>query len=228
MDGKERTVSLREIVRSGILLAIFGLLLSEASGVFLLFAFQGFRFSPSRILGVHYALALGLIIALRGWVLLAYGRWAFERGIWDYSWKIEKRGAGLILGIVLFAAAWKIGFVPARVHPLQEFFHLFQKYGPVWGLLNSALQFVYYILEGFLILFLLDAFQRAGELKFGTKAFPWGGIGLILFWASLHFLKGLSTGFYAAFLSILFGISYIIDRRNASTIILSWLATVLF
>ena len=90
------------------------------------------------------------------------------------------------------------------------------------ALLGVTALFVYYLAETLVITILVAFAQRAGELRFGHREVPWGGILLALTWGVMHvFLQGLSTGLYAIFVSVLYGVIYALGpRRLAPTVAL--------
>lgn len=86
--------------------------------------------------------------------------------------------------------------------------------------------FIYYVAEALVIVVLVAFAQRAGELRFGRRGVPWGGLLLACTWGVTHiFLQGPSAGFYAIFASVLYGVIYVVGpRRLAPTIALIGIA----
>ena len=211
----------KNTLRGGVLLVLSGLYLSEISGVFFLFATQKFHFSSRKITGTTYAVSLFIICSLRYLSLYYYQKWIKEKGVYRINFSINIISIFFFLATFLFAALWngKVIFPPLFV---KEYIHFFKKFGIFWGGISSFLQTVYYILEGFLIVYIIDSFQTAGETLILSR-FPWGVFALVLFWGSIHFLKGTSTGIYGLILASLLGLFYLADKRNGLTVLISWL-----
>lgn len=69
-----------------------------------------------------------------------------------------------------------------------------------------ALLIVYYLCETALIVLVLALGQRAGEMRFGRPALPWGGLLLAITWGAIHILlQGPAAGIYAMAAAVLYG-----------------------
>lgn len=78
------------------------------------------------------------------------------------------------------------------------------------------MQYIYYILEGILISYIVIFSQEFFNKLFKTKYIPWGSIICMLTWGAGHiFSKNLSTGIYAIILAFLFGITHLILNKNS-------------
>lgn len=65
---------------------------------------------------------------------------------------------------------------------------------------------LYYLCEAAVIVLTLALGQRAGEMRFGTPAVPWGGFVLALTWGAVHILlQGPAAGVYAMAAAVLYG-----------------------
>lgn len=123
-------------------------------------------------------------------------------------------------GIVVAVAA----AVGVRAAILQEW-KLPAEYGrlaadnPHTAPLLFAVLLVYYLCEAAVVVLLVALGQRAGEMRFGRPAIPWGGLVLALTWGATHILlQGPATGLYAMLASVLYGVVFALgNRRFAST-----------
>jgi len=82
-----------------------------------------------------------------------------------------------------------------------------------------AVLLAYYLCEVAVVVLLVVLGQRAGELRFGRPAVPWGGLVLALTWGATHILlQGPATGLYAMLASLLYGLVFSLgNRRFAAT-----------
>ena len=103
---------------------------------------------------------------------------------------------------------------------IGEFSSKINTYGQM-GWIAYIFQYIYYLFETVLVLLIIAFGQQYGELTFRLKSkwssrIPWGGIICGISWGIVHMLtKGsLSTGLVAAFCSILYGITYLLVKKN--------------
>jgi hypothetical protein len=84
------------------------------------------------------------------------------------------------------------------------------------GWLKFIFQYIYYIFESVLFVLMIVFGQRAGEIFFGKKNIPWGGIFTALTWGLVHMAtKGsLSAGISSFADGLLYGLVYIACRKN--------------
>ena len=81
--------------------------------------------------------------------------------------------------------------------------------------LAGALLVAYYLCESLVIVLVLALGQRAGELRFGRPAIPWGGMLLAITWGATHILlQGPATGIYAIAASLLYGCIHALGSRR--------------
>lgn len=79
-----------------------------------------------------------------------------------------------------------------------------------------ALLMLYYLCEAMVIVLVIALGQRAGELRFGLPALPWGGFVLACTWGATHILlRGPAAGLYAMFAAVLYGCIQSLGRRSA-------------
>lgn len=105
---------------------------------------------------------------------------------------------------------------------IGEFSSKMSTYGQM-GWIAYIFQYIYYLFETVLVLLIIAFGQHYGELTFKLKSkwssmIPWGGIICGISWGIVHLLtKGsLSTGLVAAFCSILYGMTYVLVKKNIS------------
>lgn len=86
------------------------------------------------------------------------------------------------------------------------------------GLLMFIFQYIYYIFETVMVLLIIIFGQQAGEIWFKKRWVPWGGILVALTWGLVHSLtKGdLLIGLVACFDGLLYGIAYLVVKRNVT------------
>ncbi len=130
--------------------------------------------------------------------------------------------AAVVLAIGLRALAlqeWKL---------VEEYGRIVDDHGTRAPLVFACL-LLYYLSETIVIVLVLALGQRAGELRFGSPAFPWGGLVLAVTWGATHvLLQGPATGIYAMGASLLYGVIYCLgNRRLASTFAIVALAFIL-
>jgi hypothetical protein len=83
------------------------------------------------------------------------------------------------------------------------------------GIVKSIFQNIYYLFEAALILLTIVFGQKFGEMLIKEGNLPYGGIFLALTWGLIHILlQGPLTGLYAFGMSILYGIVYILLKKN--------------
>lgn len=115
----------------------------------------------------------------------------------------------LLLSLVISISTWNF-----RFKPMVEFNNMMICYGES-GVLAFIFQYIYYIFETALIVLIIAFSQKAGEDKFQNKKFPWGGVFLGITWGLMHVLtKDLQTGIMCFVISILFGIVFLLLKKN--------------
>ena len=145
------------------------------------------------------------------WAAVAFGllRGSQRLGLNTLSQK-EKIGTGhwlaaaLLLAVSIAVSIWDWNGIKI----IKEF-----EYN---GLLKFIFQYIYYIFEAVLVLLIIIFGQQAGELWFRNRYVPWGGILAALTWGLVHSLtKGdLLTGLIACFGALLYGIAYLVVKKN--------------
>lgn len=112
--------------------------------------------------------------------------------------------------------------------PRAEWEGLVEGDGELAPIAGAAL-LLYYACETLVVVTVLACGQRAGELRFGRPAVPWGGLVLALTWGAVHvLLQGPAAGLYAMLAAVLYGVAFSCgDRRLVTTLALVGLAFLL-
>lgn len=155
---------------------------------------------------IHW-IATILLWGLMAFILNKVAKKKYEFDYWDYQenmnlkdWIIALLLVAIALGISIWNwSGWKV---------YKEFNNL--------GWLKFIFQYLYYLMETVLILLIVVFGQKAGEIKFHQPNIPWGGILLGLTWGLVHALtKGeLNIGLFGFFSGILYGVIYLIAKKN--------------
>ena len=163
----------------------------------------------------HWTLTM-LVWGTGAW--LTY-RWAKQRQVLP---ELVRFGLGkrevivLAVGLVLVGAYTLIesqvsGVVFPQVY--REYVGFRQMYGAhAW--ITSIWQNLYYLFEFVLVIMIVAFFQRAGELWFANSAFPWGSIGLLLTWGSIHLLSHPQGALGVMIWSLVPGIAFVLARKS--------------
>ena len=76
-------------------------------------------------------------------------------------------------------------------------------------------QYIYYLFETAIFMLIVIFGQKFGEMAFKKQSIPWGGILLAITWASAHILtKNFQTGIESMFCALLYGIIYLLMKKN--------------
>ncbi len=143
-------------------------------------------------------------IAARSLLVWAYSRWARRRGLFSVRMSFTRSDAVWCLAAAVVAIASAVIQSHVSREPHRFTWTAFMRY---WGVLpgigNTILQYAYYVTEGFAVVWMVDAFQNAGEFALPRLRSPWGALGLMVTWGAVHlFSKDLRTAIYAAFISL--------------------------
>ena len=83
------------------------------------------------------------------------------------------------------------------------------------GLVKFIFQHIYYLFETALIVLTISFGQKFGEVITKRDGLPYGGLFLAFTWGLIHILtQGILTGVYAFMMAILYGIVYILLKKN--------------
>lgn len=98
---------------------------------------------------------------------------------------------------------------------VSEYSNFIQASGYI-GIIGASLQHLYYFAEMVLCCYMLRVFQKAGEELFRYKYIPYGGIALGVLWGFVvHTIsKGISVGLYMFVISVVWGIIYLVSKKN--------------
>ncbi|WP_139142552.1 hypothetical protein [Humibacillus sp. DSM 29435] len=98
--------------------------------------------------------------------------------------------------------------------PVAEYGRMIEQYADLaWVAL--VVQWLYYAAEVVVMTLIIAFGQRAGELRFGCPALPWGGFLLALTWGLVHvLLQGVAAGLYGMLISVAFGMIFVLTGRS--------------
>lgn len=106
-----------------------------------------------------------------------------------------------VVGVIAVNFTWQ-GF-----KPIMEFKNL--------GLIKFIFQYIYYSMEVVLVMLVVVFGQQFGEKLMSRKKIPWGGIVLACTWGMVHILtQDLATGIFSIVMSIMFGVLYLLVKKN--------------
>lgn len=184
-----------------------------------------YTFAFKSMHAVTVAAMFVFIIVSRSLLVWGYARWAKRRGLFSVRLSFTRSDAAWCLAAVIVAIAAVViqSHVSGEPHRFQ--WMVFIRY---WGLLpgigNTILQYAYYVTEGFAVVWLVDAFQNAGEFALPRLRFPWGALGLMVTWGAGHFFsKDLRTAIYATFISCVIGLLHFANRKDIWPSLIFWL-----
>ncbi len=163
-------------------------------------------------------------ILIKGVLLFFYTRWALSHDLFHGKFVFSKRTAVIsIISLILFAILSLS--VPFKTNLLDSWNYFNRFYGFPFGLVNTVLQYVYYVFEGLVMIWIADAFQTAGEIRLRKSRIPWGGIVLGFLWGISHiFGKGWFTALtWALPFGIAVGVVYLLDKKNVLAPLLFWM-----
>ena len=116
---------------------------------------------------------------------------------------------------LLFTALKTVFYKQEQPKFVSEYSGFIQSSGII-GIIGATLQHLYYFAEMVLSCYMLRAFQKAGETIFNRKNIPYGGILLGVLWGFIvHTIsQGISVGLYMFVISIVWGIIYLVAKKN--------------
>ena len=83
------------------------------------------------------------------------------------------------------------------------------------GILLFCIQYIYYLFETALFVQIIIYGQKFGDMIFKKENIPWGGIMLALTWGIAHvFTQDLFTGIETLFCAVIYGIIYLVLKKN--------------
>ena len=206
----------------GLFLYIVGFLLGDDLLAWLFT--RGGQVSFAQLSGEANAAYFCLTISIKGLLLWFYHRWAFKHGLEHITTAFSKKTAAVsIISLILFVIL-DFAFPGFKSNLMSTWNYFNLLYGLPLGLLNTVLQYIYYVFEGLTMIWIADAFQTAGETRW-SKSIPFGGIALGLLWGSSHiFGKGWFTALtWALPFGLAVGALYVFDKKNFWTPFLFWM-----
>jgi len=216
------TITFRRIFLGGLALYVVGFTIGDDL-LSLLFTSNG-QVPFSKISGEAEAAFFCVNILIKAVLLLFYTRWAFGHGLFHGKFVFSKRTAVIsIVSLILFSILSLSFQFKTNLFDSWNYFN--RLHGFPFGLINTILQYVYYIFEGLVMIWIADAFQTAGEIKLRQPKIPWGGLVLGLLWGLGHvFGKGWFTALtWALPFGIAVGVVYLLDKKNVSAPFLFWM-----
>jgi len=220
----------KKSILGGFFLFLIALFFIEFSTLLIYLIFEG-EINLSNIFNVSeftIAIAFLWICLLRGTTLWYYKGWAIKQNIFHLKYHFNIKILFWILLSIIIAGIVNHGFsIPAlnemRILSYWDYFN--RNNDCMLGVANFGLQYIYYILEGILMIFMIDAFQTAGEEKSNFHWIPWGGIVLAILWGASHyFTKGTSTMIWGIKVGIITGIIYLISKKNFWSPLIFWMS----
>jgi hypothetical protein len=182
------------------------------------FAFRSMR-------AITVAVMFVFIVAARSLLVWGYARWAKRRGWFSVRMTLTRADVVWCLAAATIAIASVAIQSYVSGEPHRFTWAAFTRYwGVVAGTGNTILQYCYYVTEGFAVVWMVDAFQNAGEYAFPRLRFPWGALGLMVTWGAGHFFsKDLGTAIYAVFISSIIGLLHFANRKDIWPSLIFWL-----
>ena len=158
---------------------------------------------------VYTCIVWGLAVFL----MYMYSKKKLNFDVFDYRDKPSAKALLWALGLLVIAT---LGMTMewGQFKPIAEFHSLSLLYGKM-GIIAFIFQYVYYLFEAMLIVLTIVFGQKAGELLFRKTNIPWGGLASGVFWGLPHlFTKNLLTGVLGFLVSILYGVAYLLVKKN--------------
>lgn len=146
--------------------------------------------------------------------LISYSKEKLNFNIFEFKSKPKFKQA-----VISFALLIVITFIMTMIYngifkPIAEFNGMIDRFGEA-GIIAFAFQYVYYLFETAIIVFILAIGQKLGELTFKNKKLPWGGILLSITWGILHIIsQNIAVGIFSILPSMLYGIVYLLMGKN--------------
>ena len=201
----------------------FLLLAVDVVSVFAAKVLDGRPLSDPAVFGTHwYVTACAFLCSATVWLISAAViiRWARRRGVLDalFSLRRDRRewlvfGLGVV-ALVLIARLEASASGWAWLSLVREY-RGFERLYPGHGAAVTAFQFLYYLLESSMVVLILAAWQRAGELWTGLRLVPWGGFGLTLTWGAAHFASHPQGALAVVVTALIFGLVFVGVRKSA-------------
>ncbi|MCL2217653.1 MAG: hypothetical protein FWB91_11635 [Defluviitaleaceae bacterium] len=162
---------------------------------------------------IHWGLTCAVWIT-GAWVLHL---WAKKRGFNIFENKFKAPVINWIIVCALFAISVVSSYIvwDMRFKPIAEFTGMFNLVGNQ-AVFTFIAQYIYYLFESVLYLAIIIFGQKYGELVLKKDKVPWGGILCGLTWGLVHTLTqgSLIVGLYSAISALIFGIVYILLKKN--------------
>lgn len=200
----------REIRGNGIDFIKLVLLVFAGFGMDMLLPIFNFTFNQRCMRTISISIIWGVV----GYLLLRRAKSKFNFNPFENKEKPDLKGIimALILLIICIGASYVIWGYAFK--PIEEFNRMYEIFGSS-AVVPFILQYIYYMFESSLIVLTIIFGQKAGELIWNNKNIPWGGIFLALTWGVMHtFSKDMSTGIWAFSSAIVYGIVFLLMKKN--------------
>lgn len=174
-----------------------------------LFGISMETYTTSQII-LHW-ITICIVWLLAGIFLISLAGKKYNFNLWEHKSRLKGlQYLGIVVCLLVSVGAHYADW--GGLKPLLELQRL--------GMLKFVFQYIYYIVEGFLISLIVIFGQKACETWFKKENIPYGGIILALTWGLMHIVsKGsIMVGLLSAFGGFLYGAAYLVvgkDYRKA-------------
>ncbi|MDR2183546.1 MAG: hypothetical protein LBE55_05175 [Clostridiales bacterium] len=157
----------------------------------------------------------GFTCALWGLGICLLLRLAKKKGFDIFESRVTAPPKNWIIVLMLLALFIAASYVIMGVfRPLAGFAAMYRLFGDYAAMAFIA-QHIYYLFEVALFLAIIAFGQKFGEAAFRKSMIPWGGILCGLTWGLVHiFTQGPAVGAVAAIYGLLYGITYLLLKKN--------------
>lgn len=158
-------------------------------------------------------------IAIWGAGALFYTLWARKKGVFSdlINFKLNSNAALLLIAGTVLVVIYALLGSRLTGHAIPQVYNEFLGFRKMYGsyaFVVSFFQNLYYLFEFVLVVIIIVFFQKAGELWFKANNVPWGGLGLMLTWGSIHFITNPQGALGIMIWSLVFGMIYVLGKKN--------------
>ena len=199
---------------------IFILLGMDVLSVFFGMLVDGRPMSEFGISNKHwYATVSTFLCSICLWTIAAslIVRWTKRCGVLDVFLSRTTGRKVLLVGFVGVIILILISWLESHTMSLSlvSEYHGFAQRNPGYGVLLTSFQYLYYFLESIMVVLMLAAWQRAGEIWTGQTKIPWGGLGLTLTWGLAHYASHPQGALTVVLSAFVFGCVFVGVQKNA-------------
>jgi hypothetical protein len=150
---------------------------------------------------------------------LIFIRWAKNKKVFSelINFTLDKRGILLLILGSAFVVIYSLIQANIAGHTIPQIYREFLGFKNMYGdkaLIVSLFQNVYYVFEFVLVIIMIAFFQKTGEMWFKINKIPWGSLGLMLTWGSIHFVTNPDGALGVMIFSVLAGIIYVLGKKS--------------